>query len=75
MTSMVTERTMTRRNDVSVKLDAEVARKARIVAEFEGKPFAAYLSELLEPILDRELEKHAGLILKPKKAKGNPEKP
>lgn len=73
MTVALAEKPMTKRNDVSVKLDAEVARKARIVAEFEGKPFAAFLSELLEPIVDRELEKHAGRVLKGRKSKGPPE--
>ncbi len=66
MGTAVAERSMVKRNDVTVKLDAELARKARIVAEFEGKAFAAYLSEILEPIIDRELEKHAGRVLKSK---------
>lgn len=60
----VAEKPMAKRNDVSVKIDAGVAKKARLVAEFEDKPFAEFLSDLLEPILDRELAKHSERVLK-----------
>ncbi len=47
-----------KRNDVPVKLDAEVLRMARIVAAYEDVPIAELLSETLRPILVKKLEKH-----------------
>jgi hypothetical protein len=47
------------RNDVVVKLDAEIVRKAKHVvinrrAKTKGLTLAAYLSELLAPLVDRD---------------------
>ncbi len=52
---------------VVVKLNANVAHKARLVANFEGKSLAKWLSDTLDPITDRDLRKHAGKVLAPKK--------
>jgi hypothetical protein len=38
---------MTKRNDVSVKVDSEAVRIARNVATFRGKSLAEYLSEVI----------------------------
>ena len=46
-----------KRNDVPVKLDAEVARKAKMVAASQDKSLAEYISETLRPIVTRALEK------------------
>jgi hypothetical protein len=54
-----------KRNDVAVKLDAEVARKAKIVAAARGIPIAAYISGILGPVVDRDLAEEAGRLIKP----------
>lgn len=46
-----------KRNDVPVKLDAEVTRIARIVAAYEGMHLAEYLSERLRPLVVKDLER------------------
>lgn len=46
---------MARRHDMAVKVDAEIVRKAKIVAAFKDVSLAEYLSEALRPIVDREL--------------------
>jgi hypothetical protein len=45
-----------KRNDVNVKLDAEVARKCKIVAAMRGIPIAEYLSEEMRPIVQRHIQ-------------------
>lgn len=64
--STVLERDLVKRNDVTVKVDAEVARLAKIVSEFEGKSLAAYVSDVLRPIVERDLEKHTRKYLESK---------
>jgi hypothetical protein len=49
-----------KRNDVPVKMDAEVLRVARIVAAYEDVPLAELISETLRPILAKKLEAHQG---------------
>jgi hypothetical protein len=49
-----------KRNDVPVKMDAEVLRIARIVAAYEDVPLAELISETLRPILTKKLEAHQG---------------
>jgi hypothetical protein len=39
---------------------------AKIVAEYEGKSVAAYMSEILRPIVEKDLEKHSRRFLKGK---------
>jgi hypothetical protein len=43
------------RNDVQVKLDAEVVRAARIVSAYRDVTMAEYLSGLLKPLVMRDL--------------------
>jgi hypothetical protein len=50
--STVAESAEIRRQDVAVKIDADVARLAKIVASFEGLSMARYLSSLLRPIVE-----------------------
>jgi hypothetical protein len=45
-----------KRDDVPVKVDAEVIRQARIVAAFDGLSLAEYLSERLRPLVAADLE-------------------
>ncbi len=47
-----------KRNDLAVKIDAEVIREARIVAAFEEVQLAELLSNILRPIISKLLEKH-----------------
>jgi hypothetical protein len=47
-----------KRNDVPVKIDAEVARLARIVAAYEDTSLAEYISERLRPLVQKDLDKH-----------------
>ncbi len=49
--------TMTKRNDVSVKIDAEVYRKVRTVAAWRGVSVAEYLSEIVDPVATRDVAK------------------
>lgn len=46
---------MVKRNDLSVKIDAEIVRKVKIVAAYRDLSIAEYLSETLRPIVEREL--------------------
>jgi len=48
---------------VSVKIDAEVARMAKLVAEYENTSAAAYMSEILRPIVAKDLERHSRKFL------------
>jgi hypothetical protein len=47
---------MAKRDDVTVKLDAEVVRLAKIVAAYRDTSVAEYLSEVLMPVVQRDLE-------------------
>lgn len=47
-----------KRNDVPVKMDAEVVRIARIVAAYRGISLAEYISERLRPLADADLLRH-----------------
>ena len=50
------EAPMAKRNDVVVKVDANVIRDAKVVAAFREVSLAEYLSELLRPLVSRDLE-------------------
>jgi hypothetical protein len=55
------------RNDVSVKLDAQVAKEAKLVATNRGITLAQYISEILAPIVHQHLlEEVGGLFKSPK---------
>jgi hypothetical protein len=45
-----------KRNDVNVKMDAEVARKCKIVASLRGISAAEYLSERMRPLVQKDFE-------------------
>ena len=50
------ESPMAKRNDVPVKVDADVIRVAKIAAAYKGISLAEYLSETLRPIVSRDVE-------------------
>lgn len=50
---------MPKRDDVTVKLDKEVVRKARIVAAYRDITLAEYFSEKLAPLVDADLAHHS----------------
>jgi hypothetical protein len=63
MVDLYSEREMTtlleplvKRNDVQVKVDATVATHAKMVAAAKGITVAEYVSELLRPLVLRDLE-------------------
>ncbi len=61
------------RNDISVKLDAQIARKAKLVATNRGINLAAYLSEVLRPIVERDLkDEMAKMLVESPKPKTKP---
>ncbi len=64
---------MVRRNDMAVKIDAEVIAEAKMVAASRGVSLAEYLSEILRPIVHRNLEEETAKRLKPRKPKGGGE--
>ena len=47
------------RDDVTVKMDRGVVARARYVAEVRGVTLAAYLSEAVGPVVDRDFGKAA----------------
>ncbi len=59
------------RNDVQVKLDAEVVKSARIVSAYRDLTMAEYLSGLLAPLVAKDLaQEQAKGIKAVKKATG-----
>jgi hypothetical protein len=54
--TVLLEETLVKRNDVQVKVDAQVATHARMVAAARGITIAEYVSELLRPLVLRDLE-------------------
>jgi hypothetical protein len=48
---------MGKRNDVSVKIDAEVYRMVRTVAAWRGVSVAELLSDVVAPVIRKELKK------------------
>lgn len=46
------------RNDEAVRIRSDVIAKARVVASFENKSIADYISDTLRPIVDRDFAKH-----------------
>lgn len=47
----------TKRNDVSVKLDAEIVAEAKMVAASLDITLAEYLSEMIRPLVRADLER------------------
>ena len=70
------ERPMTKRNDVPVKMDAEVVRVAKIAAAYKDMSLAEYISERLRPLASEDVEQehakrpHMPAKGKPKRAAG-----
>jgi hypothetical protein len=65
------DRPMTKRNDVTVKVDADVIAEAKMVAASRDQTLAEYLSETLRPIVRKDLEgEYARRSQGPKPAKG-----
>jgi hypothetical protein len=58
------------RNDVSVKLDAAVAREAKLVATYRGVALAEYISEVLKPIVRADLQAEVAKMAKESKGGG-----
>ena len=63
------------RNDVPVKLDADIVRKAKHVvinrrATSKGLTLAEYLSALLKPLVDRDYDAEFNQPKRPKGEKG-----
>jgi hypothetical protein len=57
-TTVADDMARARRNDIPVKLDAEVVRAAKIVAAFRDQSLAEYLSEKLRPLVLKDLAQH-----------------
>ena len=60
---------MAKRNDVPVKVDADVIRVAKIAAAYKGISLAEYLSETLRPIVSRDVESEHAKVVGAKKGK------
>jgi hypothetical protein len=61
---------MAKHTFVSVKIDAEVRRLAKIVAAYQDKDLGVYLSERLLPLVKEDLARHqeeAAPVSKPRK--------
>jgi len=65
---------MAKRNDVPVKMDAEVVRKAKVVAAYRGQSLAEFLSAEIASIVDRLLEAEHAKMVKGSKPKAKGEK-
>jgi hypothetical protein len=71
MTGLLVERPMTKRNDVSVKMDAEVVSEAKMVAASRNISLAEYLSELVRSLVHSDLEhEYARRSIKAPKGRG-----
>lgn len=64
MVAVMMEEAVVKRNDVNVRLDSEVVTDAKMVASAKGVTLAGYLSELLRPLVRRDLEEETGRRLK-----------
>jgi hypothetical protein len=64
------ERPVAKRKDVTVKIDADVIHTAKIVAAYEGKTLAEFLSDVLAPIMDDKLAEHQKVGSRPRLTKG-----
>jgi hypothetical protein len=64
---------MAKRNDIPVKLDAEVVRVARIAAAYKEMSLAEYLSERLRPLVAQDVDDEHGKRMKKPAKKGRSE--
>lgn len=60
----------TKRNDVSVKMDSQVVDDAKIVASYKKISLAEYLSELIRPLVAKQMEEEHAKRIRPAKDKG-----
>lgn len=58
------------RNDKQMKVDAEVLRTIQLVCTYRGIQMAEYVSELLRPIVTRDLAEEQAKAIKGPKPKG-----
>lgn len=56
MSTVTAKRPMVKRNDTAAKVDAQIVRDAKIVAAYRDITLAEYLSELLRPLVARDLK-------------------
>ena len=56
MTTAIAAMPRKKRNDIAVKIDAEIARQARTIASHSDVSLAQYLSGILKPIIDQRWE-------------------
>jgi hypothetical protein len=70
------ERLMVKRNDATAKIDTDVLKMVRLVAEYRGITAAEYLTEIVRPIVEKDLEQEMKNFRlpspKPPKGKGGP---
>lgn len=57
-----------KRNDLAVKIDADIVRKARTICSYSDITLAEYLSGFLKPIIDREFEGFKKKLTEPDRA-------
>lgn len=60
---------MTKRNDTTAKIDADVLADARTAASYRRMTLAEYLSEVVREAADRDIEQYHALRSKPPKPK------
>jgi hypothetical protein len=67
------ELTVAKRKDVTVKMDSDVVAEAKMVAASKEITLAEYLSELVRPLVQRDLaqETNRRIHQRPPKGKGN----
>jgi hypothetical protein len=54
------------RNDVTVRMDAALVHNAKVVASFDGKSLAEYLSDAIAPVIERDLKRVGGRLMNPR---------
>jgi hypothetical protein len=62
-----------KRNDVTVKIDKEVIAEAKMVASSRDQTLAEYLSELIRPLVQRDLTQEMTRRIHPRSPKGKGE--
>jgi hypothetical protein len=62
-----------KRNDVTVKMDKEVVAEAKMVASSRDQTLAEYLSELIRPLVQRDLAQEMMRRIHPRSPKGKGE--
>ncbi len=56
---------MPKRECMNVKVEAELVRKAKVVAAVRGLTLADYVSELLRPLIEEDLLRAAADLVEP----------